>query len=523
MTRMQNQPLHGGSPGDIEVIHQFDTLPGMSAEVTADGLEALLNQPQVAAVALDLPVQSLLSESSLFINVDDVRQMYGLTGQGVNVAVIDTGIDTTHPDLANRIIAQQCFNKNSTCPPDDSTTGISAQDENGHGTHVSGVIAGQGTNSPQGIAPDAGIVAVRALDGNGAGYTSDVLAGIDWILNNQETLNVKIINLSLGGGSFSGICDEANANTLLYAAAVEATKQAGITIFAASGNDGSSDEMVAPACIDDIVAVGNVYDTAFPEGRWPSCTDTNPVANQVACSSNSSSALDLLAPGVSIDSTWPGGGQRNESGTSIASPHAAAVAALMLQANTELSPTQIETVLKETGVPSTDPRNNRTTPRIDALAAVSAVTMETITRITGTVLLEGQTSYSGTTVFVSSTACSASAENIVGATNTRNDGTFDFVLSAEQNSGCLLASHPAYLSAQVDLPVENLGSTTLPAGDLNDDSVINIFDLTYIATQYGSDDPLADINNSGRVDIFDLVMVAQNYQLEGPVDWHNSE
>ena len=87
----------------------------------------------------------------------------------------------------------------------------------------------------------------------------------------------------------------------------------------------------------------------------------------------------------------------------------------------------------------------------------------------------------------------------------------------------MLASHPGYLSAQVDLPVEDLGSTTLPAGDLNNDSIVNIFDLTYIATQYGSDDPLADINNSGQVDIFDLVFVAKNYQLEGPVDWHNSE
>ena len=519
---MQNQPLQDMSPGDIEIIHQFDTLPGMSAEVTADGLDALLNQPQVAAVALDMPVQSLLSESSVFINVDDVRQTYGFSGKGVNLAVLDTGIDTTHPDLAGSVIAQQCFNKNSTCLPNDTTTSSSAQDENGHGTHVSGVIASQGQNSPQGIAPDTGIVAVRVLDGNGAGYTSDVLAGIDWILNNQDSLNVKIINLSLGGGSYSGICDETDANTQLYAAAVNAAKQVGITIFAASGNDGKSEEMVAPACVGGIVAVGNVYDADLPEGRWPTCTDTNVTANQVACSSNSSSALDLLAPGVSINSTRLGGGQSTESGTSIASPHAAAVAALMLQANPDLNPMQIETVLKETGVASADPRNNRTTPRIDALAAVSAVAMTSVIQITGTVQLEGRTIYSDTSIFVGSKACPTAGEETAAATTNIN-GNFELMLSANQNTGCLLATHAGYLSAQVNLPIEDLGTTTLLAGDLNDDGEINIFDLTTIATHYGSSNTLADINVSGQVDIFDLVLVAKNFQRQGPVDWHNSE
>ena len=194
----------------------------------------------------------------------------------------------------------------------------------------------------------------------------------------------------------------------------------------------------------------------------------------------------------------------------------------MLQANPNLSPAEIETVLKETGVASTDPRNNRTTPLIDALAAVRAVAVTSLTQISGTVLLEVRTGYSGTAIFVGAPACAASVED-TPLTTTNIDGNFELMLPANQNNGCLLAMHPGYLSAQVDLPIDNAGPTTLPAGDLNDDGEINILDLTTIATHYGSSNTLADINASGKVDIFDLVLVAKNFKRQGPVEWQNVE
>ncbi|MBK8027395.1 MAG: S8 family serine peptidase [Chloroflexi bacterium] len=111
-----------------------------------------------------------------------MHSQYGLTGAGVRVAVLDSGIDTDHPDLADDLIAQVCFTGGGTpalgsCPPADTNTGISAEDENGHGTNVAGIITSDGTVAPIGFAPDAQIVAVRVLDGFGSGWLSGLGGG----------------------------------------------------------------------------------------------------------------------------------------------------------------------------------------------------------------------------------------------------------------------------------------------------------------------------------------------------------
>ena len=372
LSRAQNSVLRALSAGEFRPIHRYQTIPGLVGVVTPQGLDSLRRHPDVRAVALDMPVHATLAESAALIRADRVWNDLGLTGAGVNVGILDSGVDLVHPDLSDDIVAQHCFNRGA-CPPNGTDEGEGAQDENGHGTRVAGVITGRGSTSPRGIAPDAGIVAVRVLDGSGSGWTSDVVAGIDWIVANQADLNVKIINLSLGGGRYSGVCDTQNANTMLYAAAVTAAREAGIITFAASGNSGLTDRMTAPACISGVVSVGSTYDADLGPITWPTCADASTMADQVACFSNSSPTLDLLAPGALIASTGLGGGQASDSGTSISSPHAAAVAALMVQGKPNATPPEIETVLKDTGVPVTDRRNGRVTPRIDALAAVTHV------------------------------------------------------------------------------------------------------------------------------------------------------
>ncbi len=497
------------------VVRRFETLPGLVSEVTPAELAALESNPAVASVAVDLPVQIALGQSSAFIHADTARADFGLTGAGVMVAVLDTGIDLTHPDLAGQVAAQHCFNKQNTCLPDLTAESDNAQDEHGHGTHVAGIIAGQGVVAAPGIAPGVKLVAVRVLNKNGSGYTSDILAGLDWVLAHQADFPVQAINLSLGGGHYAGSCDQTDATTQLYAAAIETARQAGILVVAASGNQGYTNEMLTPACVSGAVAVGNVYHAPLSSAGWPSCTDTNAQPGQVACSSNSSEELDLLAPGTRIEAPALGGGLTAMSGTSMSTPHVTAVVALLRQARPDLTPAEVAALLTETGVPTLDARANRTTPRLDALAAVRRATGWTPDFMTGAVLLQGRTDFSGVQVITGAQPCAEAAPDTLAAT-TGPDGRFE--LAAAGGAG-ILAVHPGYLSAQAVDPSGELPPVTLRAGDLNGDGEVNILDLTLIARVYHSADPTADVNANGLVDLFDLTLAAQNFKQRGPTPW----
>lgn len=522
IAQAQDVVLASVSSADFQPLHRYRIVPGLAGTVTPQGWQALLGHPWVQAVALDLPVQAALGESAAVIRADRVWGEFRITGAGVNVAVLDSGYDPNHPDINDSIVAQHCFN-HGTCPPANTNESDSARDENGHGTHVTGIITGRGIVAPRGIAPDAGIVAVRVLNSAGSGWTSDVVAGIDWVVANQARLNVRIMNLSLGGGAYSGICDTADANSMLYASAVQAAQRAGIIVFAAAGNGAMADKMMTPACISSVVAVGGTYDANLGAYTWgganPICTDTSATVDQIACTSNSSSALDVLAPGAVITSAGLGGGVSSRSGTSMATPHASAVAALLLQAQPGLSVAQIESILKETGVPITDRRNGRVTPRVDAYAAVQRVTggAGPGTSIAGTVLLQSRNAHDGTAIYISDQPCSPSLSgNQVATTNAHGY----FQLQSGRTGACLWAARPGFLSAQKAAPSGLLGTITLLAGDVNRDHLVNIFDIAVVASNYGRNDSLTDFNGDHVVNIFDLVIAAVNYGKSGPLtDW----
>ncbi len=522
IAQAQDSLLASISGVDFQPLYRYRIVPGLAGTVTLQGWQALVSNPLVRAVALDLPVQAALGESVSVVRADRVWAEFRLTGAGVNIAVLDSGYDPAHPDINDSIVAQHCFNR-GTCPPANTDEGDSARDENGHGTHVTGIITGRGSIAPRGIAPDSAIVAVRVLNSAGSGWTSDVVAGIDWVVANQARLNVRIMNLSLGGGAYAGTCDTADANTMLYASAVQAAQRAGIVVFAAAGNGAMADKMMTPACISGVVAVGSTYDANLGSYTWgganPICTDANTAIDQIACTSNSSSALDLLAPGVVITSAGLGGGVSNRSGTSMATPHASAIAALLLQAQPALTAAQIESILKETGVPITDPRNGRVTPRVDAYAAVQRVTGGggSGASITGTVLLQGRGTHDGTAIYISSQPCTqALSGNQVATTNAQGY----FQLQPAQAIQCLSAVRPGFLGAQRSTPSGPLGTIVLLAGDMNGDNLIDIFDIAAVAGRYGGSDPVADFNGDRTVNIFDLVIAAINYGRRGPLtDW----
>lgn len=530
IAQIQNQVLEGVADEDFVLIQRYQTVPGLVGVATDEGLERLRANPDVLAVAPDMPIQIAIVESAELIRVPQVRAAYGLTGRGVVVAVVDSGIDVNHPDLADHIVAQHCF-AHGGCPPDNAQESGVAQDSNGHGTHIAGIITGRGKASPQGIAPDAGIVAVRVLDDQGQGWNSDVVAAIDWIVANQWHYDVKVINLSLGGGSYAGACDSADANTIVLANAVATARAAGMMTVAASGNGGQAARLMAPACLNDVVAVGSVYDAALGARTWGICEDAITVADQIVCFSNGGPMLDLLAPGAWIESAALGGGRRGDAGTSQSAPHVAAVAALLLQARPDLTPDEIETTLKVTGVSITDSRNGYVVPRIDAMAAVSHVLSPTLPGtptpapaslvISGTILLQGQNDHSGTSIMLSDVDCrSYPTATSPGAPSavTAADGQFTLSLPFDFAYQCLLIQHARYLPGLQVLSMSP-STLTLPAGDLTGDGVINIFDLTRVAAHYGMSDSAADLNGDGVVNIFDLTIIAGNYGKSGPVLW----
>lgn len=360
---------------DFQLYRRYQTTPGFAGTISAAGLDRLAAQPLVESVQLDLAGGGMLTQSLVALGAHTVQSSYNIKGSGVRVAVLDSGIDTDHPDLSDDLIAQHCFTAND-CAPDNTLEGTSAEDEHGHGTHVSGIISGRGTVSPVGFAPNAKIVAVRVLNAQNAGFLSDWIAGMDWVYANQATLRVDVLNMSLGSSAtYTSTCDSAQP---LMAAAVNNLVSAGVTVFAASGNAGLSNALSAPACIRNVIAVGATYDSNL--GREPDsgsyssgCFDAATSLTTIACFSNSNADLDILAPGSLITAAGMGGGTATFRGTSMSSPTAAGVAALMIEADPWVTPAGIELFMKTTGTPVNDARNGRTFPLISALRAVDAV------------------------------------------------------------------------------------------------------------------------------------------------------
>ncbi len=370
VTAKQDRVLSGVTASDFSLTHRYEAVPGLAGRITASGVQKLAAHPDIVSIGIDIAVQGALSQSVPQINADDVQGL-GFTGLGVVAAVLDTGIDTDHPDLADDLLSEECFligaipcpNALATC----SGAGC-AEDDQGHGSHVSGIITSGGLVGPVGVAPDTGIRAYKVLDSTNFGSFSDILAAINHIIVNYP--GTDLINLSLGDlqdnppGTCDGLIPAVNS-------AINTLRAGGTTVFAISHNQAFKSGMSYPACISVVISVGAVYDANLGAAFWGSCFDTATAQDQVICFSNSDVSLDLLAPGCSTVSSALGGGTTSLCGTSMAGPHAVGAAALLLDFDASLTPDQIETCLERTGVQITDAANGITTPRVDALAALS--------------------------------------------------------------------------------------------------------------------------------------------------------
>jgi serine protease AprX len=358
----------GGKPGR--------SLPGISSEaaiVPDAALLELADMESIERVSIDRVATGATERTGATIGATQVRQQLGLDGTGVAVAVIDSGV-AYHDDLADPAGPQRVdrfvdFVSGAETPYDDY----------GHGTHVAGIIAGNGRDSGgrrTGIAPAARLVVLKALDPAGNGHISDVIAAIEYVVEHRDELNVRIINLSVAAAVYESY--ETDPLTIAARRAVEA----GIVVVAAAGNNGTSP--AGATRYGGITAPGNAPWVLTVGGSTHNGTTNRDDDAVAGYSSRGPTAVDavakpdLLAPSVGIESLsvpgstlyrggaphlLPGTAGSPElpylslSGTSMAAPVVAGTVALMLQANPQLTPNEVKAVLQYTAEvnPSADP------------------------------------------------------------------------------------------------------------------------------------------------------------------------
>ena len=322
----------------LEVAHVYGhALKGFAGTIPAHELTSLKNDPRVAFISEDgevsiqkvpsaTPGQQILPTGINRINAENKANK----GAGVNVAVIDTGIDLDHPDLvANIVGGKNC------------QTGTSYDDGNGHGTHVAGTIAARNnTIGVVGVAPEAKLWAVRVLNNSGTGTWSSIICGIDFVTSKAPANGgpITLANMSLGGaGASDNNCGNSNNDALHRA--ICRSRDAGVTYVVAAGNNNGNASASVPATYNDAV----ITVSALADYDGASGNDT------FASFSNYGSVVDIAAPGVNIRSTWKGGGYATISGTSMATPHITGSAALYLATHPGSSWIVIRDALKTLG------------------------------------------------------------------------------------------------------------------------------------------------------------------------------
>lgn len=314
------QPSFSAGGTVAAVRYQYRLLP-MAALLTTPGqIYSLLDDPAIEQIWYDLPVQVCLDFSAPLIQAPRLWSM-GAAGRGVRVALLDTGLDVSHPDLRGRVVGSAVF------------VGDNLLDRLGHGTHVAGIVAGNGQASAGrfvGVAPGAALLVAKVMDDRGAGWSSDVMAGLDWAIMQ----GARVVNLSLSSELFG---DGSDALSLFCDAAV----QQGVVVCVAAGNAGPTPHTVgAPGCARQVITVG-------------ASTDADGVAEFSARGPTADGRIkpDILFPGTLITSarargTTMGASQGESyteaSGSSMATAHASGVAALLLEADPNLTPAEVK-------------------------------------------------------------------------------------------------------------------------------------------------------------------------------------
>ncbi len=334
--------------GDFSIGSQYSTLNGFAASLDKGQILALSQLDQVAQIEADRPVRLFLDTSTYWFGVQKARTDFGVDGNAdgqptystsdMVIAVLDTGIDAAHVDLnGGKVVAWADFHTAGTGDP---VCG-SPCDPHGHGTHVSSIATGEGEGNAlyRGVAPGAALVGVRVLNRYGSGYLSGVNAGIQWVIDNKDAYNIRIINMSLGTWGCSDGTDSLSQMVNTAAAA-------GIVVVVSAGNSGPAACTIAsPAAAEDAITVAAMADVGATGFNLAYFSSRGPTLD-------GRTKPDIAAPGRYITAARGGSanGYTSMSGTSMSSPFVAGVAALILDADPTLTPSQVKSTLMNTAV-----------------------------------------------------------------------------------------------------------------------------------------------------------------------------
>jgi serine protease AprX len=337
------------------------------ADIADTALTTLANDPAIDRLSLDRPTSGSMDRTAATIGATSVRAELGLDGRGIGIALIDSGVLASHDDLTDggllgspRVVGFVDFVNGRTDPYDDY----------GHGTHVAGIVAGNGFDSDgarAGVAPAAQLVMLKVLDGTGAGRISNVIAALDYVVENRNAFNIRIANLSVGAGVY-----ESYDSDVLAQAAKRAVLE-GILVVAAAGNNGRdslgrtlSGGVTAPGNAPWVLTVG----ASSHMGTVDRSDDVvAPFSSRGPTSIDRTAKPDLVAPGVGTESLSVPNSRLSSiysayllngtvatayppylslTGTSMSAPVVTGTAALMLQVNPALTPNAIKAILQYT-------------------------------------------------------------------------------------------------------------------------------------------------------------------------------
>ena len=329
----------------FEVQFRYWLINSIAGKVNINLIPTIIELPGVVFVELDGRLEIQMNDVNEVHDVTQVWDETGYTGAGSVVAIIDTGIDSDHVGLDDiddsnytndtKVIA---FYDAVNYPELTNGTEIKAYDDQGHGTHCAGITAGTGAPDFQykGVAPKAQLVGVKVLDSGGSGSFATVMAGMEWTVEKRHVFNIRAASMSLGGpGAIEWTSSEEESVNRMG----NEMMREGVALFIAAGNSAFSAQIGTPGSAEDVITVGALdKNTAIAVYSSQGPTEEGRVKPNIAFVGSS-----VMAPDFNT-----GDGYTSKSGTSMATPGAAGLAALMYQANPDLSPFDIRNIMQET-------------------------------------------------------------------------------------------------------------------------------------------------------------------------------